>query len=373
MKRKECCAVLCVFILAVGAPLLWSQAYTAGVQGKITRNSEPVPNLQVVVTSPANGRQFKTKTDKKGQYFVNGIAVGDYVLKVLGPAGEVLYVNESRLHFAGNNMETLDIDLANPQTSQGRAGTPADAEPPASANKKLTKEQQKEEEAKLKAHNDKVAALNGFITQYQTAIKAQNFVDAEKALKQVLVTVPDTTRWEFYRALGDVQAQNNELTDAIQSYDKGIALAQSVASGSAPKDPFNPNPDPGDAKAGIGQMLLAEGNAYVKLGKPEMATPLFQQATQDNPSPGLAFYNLCAVEFNANKMDEAVAACDKSIAADPKRAEAWFLKGSALYKIGKTDAGKSVAEAMNKYLELDPNGQHASEAKSMLQMPGVQK
>jgi tetratricopeptide (TPR) repeat protein len=373
MKRKECCAVLCAFILAVGAPLVWSQVYTAGIQGKITRNSEPVPNLQVVITSPANGRQYKTKTDKRGQYFVNGITIGDYVLKVFGPAGEVLYVNESSLHFASTTIESLDIDLANPQASKGRAGTPADAEQPASANKKMSKEQQKEEEARLKAQNDKIAVLNGFITQYQTAIKAQNFVDAEKALKQILATVPDTTRWEFFRALGDVQVQNNELADAIQTYDKGIERAQLVASGSAPKDPFNPNPDPGNAKAGVGQMLLSEGNAYVKLGKPEMATPLFQQATQDNPSPGLAYYNLCAVEFNANKMDEAVAACDKSIAADPKRAEAWFLKGSALYKTGKPDNSKSAAEAMNKYLELDPNGQHASEARSILQMPGMQK
>lgn len=373
MKRKEYCAVLCVLILLVGARLACSQSLTFGVQGRITKNGEPVANLQVVITNGANGKQYKTKTDKKGQYFSAGMQPDSYVLKVIDGNGQVLYVNENSLHGGSTTNEPLDIDLSHPEASQGRAGTPADAAQPATANKKMTKEEQKAEEARIKAQNDKIAVLNGLITQYQTAIHTQNFVDAEKALKQIVETVPDTSRWEFFKALGDVQGQNNELTDAIQSYDKGISRAQLVASGSAPKDPFNPNPDPAAAKAGIGQMLLSEGNAYVKLGKPEMATPLFQQATQDNPSPGLAFYNLCAVEFNANKMDEAVAACNRSIAADPGRAEAWFLKGSALYKTGKSDSSKSVVEAMNKYLQLDPNGQHATEAKSILQMSSVSK
>jgi len=117
-------------------------------------------------------------------------------------------------------------------------------------------------------------------------------------------------------------------------------------------------------------MLIAEGNAYVKLDKPELSAPLFQQAAQDNPNPGLAYYNLCAVQFNAGKWDDAVATCDKAIAADATRAEAWFLKGTALYKIGQKPGqavGQSTVEALNKYLQLDPNGSHAAEAKTILE------
>ncbi|HLW51994.1 MAG TPA: tetratricopeptide repeat protein [Candidatus Angelobacter sp.] len=366
MKRIESFAALFVAALVLYAPSAWSQTLTSGMEGKVTRNGEPATGLQFVLSSPANGREYKTKTDKKGQYSVVGVQVGTYIVKIIGPGNEVLYVKETSLNTTP--FEHSDIDLAKPEDSGGRAGTPADAQPAPASNKKMSKEEQKAEEARVKAQNEKITVLNGFITQYQTAIKAQNFADAEKALKSILETVPDTTRWEFFRALGDVQSQNNEPADAIKSYEKGIERAQLVASGKAPKDPFNPTADPGAAKSGIGPMMVSEGNAYVKMGKPEMATPLFQQATQDNPNPSLAFYNLCAVEFNANKIDEAIAACDKSIAADPKRAEAWFLKGSALYKAGKPDSGKSVAEAMNKYLQLDPNGQHVSEAKSILQL-----
>ena len=99
-----------------------------------------------------------------------------------------------------------------------------------------------------------------------------------------------------------------------------------------------------------------------------MATPLFQQATQENPNPSLAYYNLCAVEYNANKILDAVNACERSIAADPTRADAWFFKGAALYKAGPTTTSKGdTVAALNKYLELDPKGSHVSEAKTMLE------
>jgi tetratricopeptide (TPR) repeat protein len=234
----------------------------------------------------------------------------------------------------------------------------------------MTKEQEKAEAARIKAYNDKIPAMNALLSQTQAAMQAQKWADAEKALKQLLEVNPDTTRWEFYKTLGDLQSRNNELPDAIQTYDKGIQTAQTIISGKALKDPGNPNPDPEKAKAGIGQMLIAEGNAYVKLEKPELAAPIFQQATQENPNPGLAYYNLCAVQFNANKLNDAIATCDKSIAADPSRAEAWFLKGAALYKISQGGSGKAApgtVEALNKYLELDPKGQHVNEAKTILQ------
>lgn len=365
MKRKEC-LFAGALLLAFGSILAWAQGYTGGVQGVVTQNNQPSPNLQIVLTSNTTSKQYKTKTDKKGEYFLAGVIIDEYVLKVIDANGAVLYVNDRSVRLHGNDVIPIDIDLSNPEASRGRVGTPADAEAqPASS--KMTKEQQKAEAARIKADNEKIASMNEFIKQYQAAAQAQNWPEAEKALKQLLAVIPDTTRWEFYQRLGDAQDHNNELADALRSLDKGIDLAQAIASGKAANDPHNPSPDPARAKAGVGQMLVAEGNAYVKLGSPELATPLFAQATQDNPNPALAYFNLCAVEFNASKMEAAVAACDRSIASDPSRAEAWFLKGSALYKTGKTDSGKVAVEALNKYLELDPNGQHASEAKSILQ------
>lgn len=368
MKRKEWILAGALALMLSCPPAACPQALNGQLTGTITKNNEPQANLQVLIISRTVGKEYKTKTDKKGQYLCAGLVIDDYRVLVISANGDVLYVNDDYLKVRGANREELDIDLAFPEAGgkRGRAGTDADTR--SLAGSKMTKEQVKAHEAQVKADNEKIAKMNEYIGQYQAAVQAQKWPDAEKALQQMLALIPDTTRWEFYKALGDAQVHNNESQEAIQTYDRGIRIAQSIVAGKAAPDPRNPNPDPAKAKAGIGQMLVAEGNIYVKLEKPEMATPLFQQATQENPNPSLAYYNLCAVEYNANKILDAVNACEKSIAADPTRADAWFFKGAALYKAGPSPASKSdTVAALNKYLELDPQGQHVSEAKTMLE------
>lgn len=96
--------------------------------------------------------------------------------------------------------------------------------------------------------------------------------------------------------------------------------------------------------------------------------PAFAQAT----SPAVSYFNSCALLYNVGKMDEAIAACDKAIALDPSKADAYFIKASALFgnsKIGsdgKFLAPPGTVEALNKYLELAPNGPHAQDVHAML-------
>jgi hypothetical protein len=67
-----------------------------------------------------------------------------------------------------------------------------------------------------------------------------------------------------------------------------------------------------------------------------------------------------------------VPACDKAIAADPKRADAYFIKGSALMGEGKPDKNNKIivlpgtVEAIQQCLVLAPGGAHAKEVKDML-------
>ena len=359
MERKESFAISVLLLLMLSTITAWAQL-TGSVKGVVTKSAEPMGNLRVIFTSTDTGKQYKTTTEANGEYYSNGMNVGKYRIEVFAANGEVLYT-QALYTLSTNSHFVWNIDLGNPSASGGVAGAIAP---------KMTKEEQKAEAARIKAYNDKLPAMNALLAQVQTAMQAQKWPDAEKALKDLLAANPDTTRWEFYKTLGDVQGRNSEWQDSIKTYDAGIQTAQAIISGKAPKDPGNPSPDPARAKAGISQMLIAEGNAYVKLDKPELSAPLFQQAAQDNPNPGLAYYNLCAVQFNAGKWDDAVATCDKAIAADATRAEAWFLKGTALYKIGQKPGqavGQSTVEALNKYLQLDPNGSHAAEAKTILE------
>jgi tetratricopeptide (TPR) repeat protein len=89
------------------------------------------------------------------------------------------------------------------------------------------------------------------------------------------------------------------------------------------------------------------------------------------------YFNLGAVLTNAGKYDDAVAAFDKSIAADPNKADAYYQKGvnllgkAKLGSDGKMQAPPGTAEAFNKYLELQPEGPYAQPAKDMLASIGA--
>ena len=63
--------------------------------------------------------------------------------------------------------------------------------------------------------------------------QAQDWPKAENALKQLIAAAPDTTRWDFYMALGEAQSKSNKLAEAVQTYDKGLQVAQSLISGSS--------------------------------------------------------------------------------------------------------------------------------------------
>jgi tetratricopeptide (TPR) repeat protein len=88
------------------------------------------------------------------------------------------------------------------------------------------------------------------------------------------------------------------------------------------------------------------------------------------------YYNQGAVLTNSGKVNEADAAFGKSIAADPNKAEAYYQKGVNLInnatvdKTGKIIPAPGTAEALKKYLELQPSGQFAEGAKSMLRYIG---
>jgi tetratricopeptide (TPR) repeat protein len=115
-----------------------------------------------------------------------------------------------------------------------------------------------------------------------------------------------------------------------------------------------------------------EGNIYLKLRKNPEAIDAFTKAAAMSPNPAVAYFNLCATSFNAGDTAAALPACDKAIAADPTKADAYFVKGSVMLGSGTVDAKgkfvvpKGTVETLKKYLELQPNGAHASDVKEML-------
>ncbi len=363
MKRNRIVFALATVLFAMGPLAAWSQTVGAPVDGTVTREGQPLAGVQIVLTNTDSGKVLKDKTDKLGKFALIGVPYGNYEIQVVSGSGEKLCKHATAI-FPGatTDIPTIKIDIpggCQPDAASDSGKSGVKAPPPT-----------KEELAKIKASNDKIASLNTLISQAQTAMQTQNWAGAEAALKQLIAAAPDTNRWEFYKALGDAQKNSSEFQDAVKTYAKGIEVGQALVSGSVPPDPKNPNSTPAAAKSGVGRMLTSQGNAYLSLEKPDEAVAAFKKAAEIDPNPAIAYYNLCAVEFNAGKYADAAAACDKSIAADATKADAWFFKGAALYKTGKMENGKQTvppgtADALNKYLQIDPNGVHVGEVKIM--------
>ena len=350
---------------------VWSQV-TARVNGTVTDNSKPAPGLQVVFTNEDNGRVYKVKTDKNGKIDIVGLGIGTkYKVEVFSPTGESLFKRTSvAITGEGGVPDVMTIDVSNQaNTNMGmtnEAGT-TKKEGAGSTGPKYTKEQIEA----IKAQNAKATNMNTLITQAMNAMNAKNWQEAIPPLQQLVQA--DPARYEFYQSLGDAQLSLGQNEEAIQSYSKGVEAAETNTT----VDPKNASTDPAKKKGRVAQMLTNEGNAYLKLHKNNEAIAAFNKAAAMDPNPGVAYFNLCATQYNAGNSEGALAACDKAIQADPNKADAYFIKGSLLIGESKQDKeGKFVAppgtsEALNKYLELSPDGAHANDVKQMLAMIGA--
>ena len=226
-----------------------------------------------------------------------------------------------------------------------------------------------EKEREIKEKNEKAKASNKLIPLANSALLNKQWQQAEDLLKQLIELNPDT--WNYRQGMGTAQLNLGQYEDALKSFDAGIQFAQRELE----SDP--PDADAVNAKPGIAMMLTSQGNAYLKLKKNDLAIAAYAKAAAMAANPAMAYFNLCATQYNMGNMAEAEAACEKSIAADPKNADAYFIKGSALYGDGKIDAKgvyvlpTGTVEALKKYLELAPEGPHAADVKAMLDAAGI--
>lgn len=212
----------------------------------------------------------------------------------------------------------------------------------------------------VKAQNAKAVQMNAVISRFNSAASAKDWPAAAEAATELIALEPRT---EYYLALGTALFNSGKYDDAISSYKTYLQLAGY---------PANIKLADAKLKASIGTALANTGNAYLKLKNYPEALKNYELAAEISPEPGIAYFNLCATEYNIGNMDAAIVACERSIAADPSRADAYFIKGSALFGNGKIDANGKYAlpagtvEALKKYLELAPDGSHAGDVRAML-------
>lgn len=144
------------------------------------------------------------------------------------------------------------------------------------------------------------------------------------------------------------------------------AHASAVRAESAPKT-NDPHEVQGAAYSGLGEI-------YIHLNRIPEAKEAYDKAAAANPT-GAALYlrNETILFLQTGDSADQVEAANKALAVDPTRAALYFFKGQGLAgqatidpKTQKLVLPPGCAEALQKYLTMDPNGPYSADAKGLL-------
>ena len=368
-------------------PLLLSAPRAMAQNGQLSGQvfdlqGKPYPDVVVTITSKDNGTVYTVKTDKNGKFLQLGMQFGNY--KVTLNQGDIIkdYIVD------GINIPNQASPLiVNFKDIAAKTGYDPEAE------------KKKEEATKkfndMKAHFDagrtaitaadalkeqirgasgdqladlltkRSASLTTAINEFQQAQQAT--AEKDKNLPTILDNLGaaysgsgEVDRMMLHSAPAD---QHEALRTKITSdYEQAAATLQKAI----------------DAQPTAGRYMdLGTDLAYA--GKMSDATAACEKAAALEPSNISAtegcYKNIGIVLTNTNNLKDAVTPLQKATELNPKDAQAWFLLGGALLNTidYKKEGDKEVvvippgtAEAFQKYLELEPNGPNAGDAKASL-------
>ncbi|HVN08913.1 MAG TPA: tetratricopeptide repeat protein [Patescibacteria group bacterium] len=343
-----------------------AQSNLTRVDGRITKEGKSLVGARVVLSQQETFMAFRATTDKYGTFSISDVPRGDYLVSILNATDDVLFRKVLSLTSAPDAPVRLDLEIspayaaaavapANPSTSApSPAAAPPRSNPP---------------------EDPKAAEIGALNRRYIAAQRSGDQKEEIAALKALVAA--DPTRWDYFEALGDVQLKTEDYEGAAQSYGKGVESAQRFISSTSSDGSVITKSDRDRAKSGMSAMLLSQGNAYLKLKKEAEAIASYTKSAELSPDPATAYYNLCVVHYNARKVEGAIDACDKAIAANPSRADTYFIKGAFLIMSGEKEKDGSMkpppgaVAALKKYLELAPDGTYAKDVKRLLEYLGA--
>jgi tetratricopeptide (TPR) repeat protein len=335
---------------AVAAILCAAPAFSQGnafVQGTITdADGKPVVGAVVGFDKPDSNMHTTIKTDKKG-HFVTNVMMGSWVATVTVD-GQVRAKKPYQVPSAD------DLDFKLPKAGEAAAAAPEPAAGPKGPGAK-DDPKVKEREAQLAKNKE----LNDAFGAGKAAMENKQWDEAITQLTKASVMGP--TQPAVWAALADsyvASAKAAKSADAGPIYDKSFTAFDKLLE-LAPNDAGTYN--------NYALALAADkklDDAKVKLAK---AVEL------DPPGAGKYHYNLGALLMNGGQTDGALDEFRKAIAADPNYAEAYYYLGSVLVgkstldqKTGKMIAPDGTIQALQKYVQLKPDGPNADSAKQLL-------
>ena len=349
----------------------------ARVEGKCTDDAgKPIAGATVELLNTDTGQKTNLKTDKSGGFLSVGVTTGSYKISLIQNGQVLFFFNNVTIHLLPENApNVIDFNLAKEHAGQGTGHMTAEQQ------KQMGEAQKRNAEAAKE--RAEIGSLNKMLTDAAAAEQAGNWDQAFTILTQAAQTAPN--RDLLWARLGGAELGAGDATKTTskeqsdQHYQKSATDYQKAVQLLS----ANPNPTP-DQKKQLASYHNNLGQAYAKTGKPQEAMAEYNSAAQmDPPSAATYYFNLGATLTNSatreqnqqiktKDIEEANAAFDKAIAAKPDYSEAYYQKAINLLskatfdKTGKMVPAEGTVDAFNKYLEVDPQGKHAEEAKSII-------
>ncbi|MGC8793511.1 MAG: tetratricopeptide repeat protein [Bryobacteraceae bacterium] len=338
-----------------------SLAQTSSIAGQVKgEDGKPLQGALIRIERLDIKGNYRTKTNKKGEYFHAGLPLGTYrvILEVDGK--EVDRVENVRTRL-GDPTE-INFDLQ--RLKQRREALQRAAE-----SGQLTQEQLREMSPEQRAALERAAkeraaqlarnrALNDAFNAGMQALQAKQFDQAvESFTKASEIDPKQHVVWahlaDAYIGLAGTKSgaeQEAFLTKGLEAYQKALEIKPDEAA-------YHNNY----------ALALARAKKFE-----EAQAELTKAAQLDPQNAGRYYYNLGALLVNSGQNEPAVEAFKKAIEADPNYADAHYQYGvSLMAKAQFTPEGKVIAppgakEAFQKYLQLKPDGPFAEAAKGMI-------
>jgi tetratricopeptide (TPR) repeat protein len=321
-------------------------------------DGQPFAGCVVTITSNSTGRVFTVTSDKDGKFIQLGIPIGIYTVVFKG--NMVNYTDEGVQVKASDN-QPLNLNFQEIAKKQGYD---------VDAAKKKEDEQKKFSNMKLHFTNGVKAVQSAEAAKQQWA-SAQP--DQQATLKAQEAADYQTAVSEFEQAQQEAPAKDPNIPlilgnlgvayDGAGKYPEAVDVLQKAV----------------ELKPTAGYYMQL-GTDLAHVGKIPEATAACEQAATLSPTDKTiadsCYRNMGVVLVNMGQMKEALVPLQKATELNPKDADSWYLLGNALTGTidSKTEGNKIIyiippgtTEAYQKYLELEPNGPHAAEAKASLQ------
>jgi tetratricopeptide (TPR) repeat protein len=242
--------------------------------------------------------------------------------------------------------------------------------------------------------------INAALIAARTATKEKRYADSEALMLKVTQSNPDLIApWV---ELGLAQLGLKKYPEAENSFKIGLGLdpdsvtrdhgadfyapadAKGVVAPTATRNSRNTEGDivtSGQKRTPdlLGTSYASLGEIYIREGKVAEGETAFDTAVKSNPAEAALYLrNETIFFFQVGNGDAQLRAAEKAIAVDPGRAILYYFKGQALVskatvdpKTQKIVLPPGCAEAYQKYLQLEPNGQFSADAKGILATAGV--